>query len=197
MKAVLMSVQPKWCEKIASGEKTIEVRKTRPKVETPFKCYIYCTKAKNKNEEFWIVEPDFVYYANGGVIGEFVCRGMMRPYSNLSLMAKQSCLTIDELNTCSNGKELYGWRIADLKVYDKPRELSEFRTLSMCSQAKYIESDNKWYCTEEHEECACFDYVQVDSGSRGVEDFAYCLCKGHIPLTRPPQSWCYVEELED
>ncbi len=42
-KAVMLSVRPKWCEKIASGEKTIEVRKTRPKLETPFKCYIYCT----------------------------------------------------------------------------------------------------------------------------------------------------------
>ena len=36
MKAVLMSIKPKWCEKIFSGEKTIEVRKTAPK-ETPFK----------------------------------------------------------------------------------------------------------------------------------------------------------------
>lgn len=40
-KAVLISIRPKWCEKIVSGEKTIEVRKTRPKMETPFKCYIY------------------------------------------------------------------------------------------------------------------------------------------------------------
>ena len=43
MKAVLISIRPKWCEKISSGEKTIEVRKTKPKLETPFKCYIYCT----------------------------------------------------------------------------------------------------------------------------------------------------------
>ena len=44
MKAVLISIQPKWVEKIANGEKTIEVRKTRPNLQTPFKCYIYCTK---------------------------------------------------------------------------------------------------------------------------------------------------------
>ena len=43
-KAVMLSIRPKWCEKIASGEKTIEVRKTRPKLETPFKCYIYETQ---------------------------------------------------------------------------------------------------------------------------------------------------------
>lgn len=45
-KAVMLSIRPKWCEKIINGDKTIEVRKTRPKLETPFKCYIYCTKAE-------------------------------------------------------------------------------------------------------------------------------------------------------
>ena len=44
-KAVMLSIRPKWCEKIASGEKTIEVRKTRPKLDTPFKVYIYCTQS--------------------------------------------------------------------------------------------------------------------------------------------------------
>ena len=43
-KSVLISIQPKWCELIANGKKTIEVRKTKPKLETPFKCYIYCTR---------------------------------------------------------------------------------------------------------------------------------------------------------
>lgn len=43
-KAVMLSIRPKWCEKIASGEKTIEVRKTKPKLDTPFKCYIYETQ---------------------------------------------------------------------------------------------------------------------------------------------------------
>ena len=51
-KAVMLSIRPKWCEKIASGEKTIEVRKTKPKLETPFKCYIYCTLPKYPHEDF-------------------------------------------------------------------------------------------------------------------------------------------------
>lgn len=50
-KAVLISIQPKWCELIANGEKTIEVRKTKPKLKPPFKCYIYCT-LKGSNEFF-------------------------------------------------------------------------------------------------------------------------------------------------
>lgn len=53
-KAVLISIRPKWVEKIVSGEKTIEVRKTRPKLDTPFKCYIYCT-LQGCNEFFELI----------------------------------------------------------------------------------------------------------------------------------------------
>lgn len=44
MKAVLISIQPKWCKLILRVKKTVEVRKNRPKAKTPFKVYIYCTK---------------------------------------------------------------------------------------------------------------------------------------------------------
>lgn len=46
-KAVMLSIRPKWCEKICRGEKTVEVRKTRPKLNTPFRVYIYCTRDKH------------------------------------------------------------------------------------------------------------------------------------------------------
>ena len=60
MQSVLISIRPQYCELIASGKKTIEVRKTRPKLETPFKCYIYCTKDKeNTLFKDWI-DPPFV-----------------------------------------------------------------------------------------------------------------------------------------
>ena len=35
-KAVLLSIRPKWCCKIANGEKTAEVRRSRPKIDTTF-----------------------------------------------------------------------------------------------------------------------------------------------------------------
>lgn len=56
MKAVLISIQPKWCAKIASGEKTVEIRKTAPKIEAPFKCYIYCT-----------LPPQEEFFTHGGI----------------------------------------------------------------------------------------------------------------------------------
>ena len=74
-KAVMLSVRPKWCEKIASGEKTIEVHKTRPKINTPFKCYIYCTLPKYPHEDFIATDyPRPQFYGGGKVIGE--CGGL-------------------------------------------------------------------------------------------------------------------------
>ena len=49
-KAVLLSIRPKWCCKIANGEKTAEVRRSRPKIDTPFTCYIYCSKPSRSNQ---------------------------------------------------------------------------------------------------------------------------------------------------
>ena len=75
-KAVMLSIRPKWCEKVASGEKTIEVRKTRPKLKTPFKAYIYCTMpdAKNPHNILELHGADGkIRKANGKVIGEFTC----------------------------------------------------------------------------------------------------------------------------
>lgn len=117
MKSVMISIDPKWCELIASGEKTIEVRKTKPRLETPFKCYIYCTGFK-------------YFYSFGGqkVIGEFVCDRIyeLAPINHAPDDAeKQACLTREEIVNYIRGCG-YGWHISDLKIYDTPKELSEF-----------------------------------------------------------------------
>ena len=77
MKSVLISIQPKYVGLIANGKKTIEVRKTRPNLSTPFKCYIYCTKTKDQS--FYVTKEVFnginaiTGYGKGKVVGEFVC----------------------------------------------------------------------------------------------------------------------------
>lgn len=48
MKHILISIKPEWVEKILNGDKTIEIRKTRPKCELPCKVYIYCTKGNKE-----------------------------------------------------------------------------------------------------------------------------------------------------
>ena len=131
-KAVLISTKPEWCRKIVIREKIIEVRKTKPKIKTPFKCYIYCTK------DNYVMYYDFKFALkcalNGKVIGEFVCDGIVdywRPFSYTSAdcsigLIKFGCLSIDEVWEYGKGKTLYGWHISDLKIYDEPKELSEF-----------------------------------------------------------------------
>ena len=136
-KAVLISIQPKWCELIASGKKTIEVRKTKPKLETPFKCYIYCTQGKGHNDILWCsgVIGKMSDKSNGKVIGEFTC-DVIYQYSNANIeginiseedMKATSCLTCQELidyefssspkDFCMYRVGLYGLHISDLVIY--------------------------------------------------------------------------------
>ena len=141
MRAVMLSVRPQWCELIANGKKTIEVRKTIPKTPTPFKCYIYCTQG----EEKWlagIIGERQSQKLNGKVIGEFVCDKMygiyysMYPHDPLVFeeigtlnrpdLQEKTCLSEIEIDDYLNGNNGFGWHISDLKIYDKPKELSEF-----------------------------------------------------------------------
>lgn len=45
-KAVLISIRPRWTGLILSGEKTLELRRTRPNLTPPFKCYVYCSMGR-------------------------------------------------------------------------------------------------------------------------------------------------------
>lgn len=169
MKAILMSIKPKWCEKIFNGEKTVEVRKTA--LETPFKVYVYETQGATETP--WVDEDgDLIWKGRGQVVGEFVCDRVIKYGYDVISCAKfevngayvkeekrynaGACLSAEEMYEYSNGKTLYGWHITDPKLYDKPKELSEFLT---------------------------------PSGTGGVW--------GNHYLSRPPQSYCYVEEIEE
>lgn len=41
---ILISIKPNYCELIENGKKTLELRKSKPKINTPFKGYIYRTR---------------------------------------------------------------------------------------------------------------------------------------------------------
>ena len=176
-KAVMISIRPKWCEKIASGEKTIEVRKTRPKLETPFKCYIYRTKGTVPH----IINDKWVQMEVGGtVIGEFTCDRIDRltpanePYSIYDIdddYVLQTCLENGALWDYGHGAPLYGWHISNLRIYDTPNELIEFHTWKKCKS-----------CSKSgYESTACI----YDEN-----------CMIPAAITKAPQSWCYVQEME-
>lgn len=174
-KAVMLSIRPKWCEKIANGEKTIEVRKTRPKLETPFKCYIYCTKPKYEHEDFIRTDyPKPQFYGGGKVIGEFTCDRIygLAPLNHApDDVEQQTCLTREEIVRYLGGVG-YGWHISDLVIYDEPKELIEFHTWKKCKS-----------CSKSgYESTACI----YDEN-----------CMIPAAITKAPQSWCYVEVTED
>lgn len=132
MKSVLISIQPKWVEKIANGEKTIEVRKTAPKCEVPFKCYIYETKGKVIGE--FICDKVFLLhpYTYDGGNADRERRKLIQTFEGSSKgneILAATCLTQDEMfDYIGAGNYGYGWHISDLKIYDEPKELSEFFT---------------------------------------------------------------------
>ena len=136
-KAVLISIRPEWCDLIKSGMKTIEVRKSRPNLDTPFKVYIYCTIHGCS----FLVGEKFPLSGNGKIIGEFICDTFVtdRTFGHDPLFNGAACMSEIDAVIYSCQSLIYGWHISDLVVYDKPRELSEFK------------------------------------------------------VTRPPQSWCYVD----
>lgn len=166
--AVLISIRPKWCELIASGKKTIEVRKTRPKIETPFKCYIYQTMTGyvSKSKENDILVPT----TYGKVIGEFVCDGIIvdKTLGHDEMFYTAACLTAAEVAAYCTNDEMYGWHISDLVIYDEPKKLQEF--YGYCNG--YCGSYCKWYS-----QCSISEYS--------------CALN-----CRPPQNWCYVEVSE-
>ena len=178
MKSVIISIQPKWCEKICRkiGEanglpvylKIEELRKSVPK-EVPFTACIYCT-----NSRFDITDIDnlasesvrIVSEGRGKVIGEFVC-DKVNYYPAHSAFAKYSYkdtgVNAEEFIKYRKGKDIYGWHISDLKIYDKPKALSEFK--------KYNRT------------CKFSDLGYAIPNCKTCRD-----CN----LTRPPQSWQYV-----
>lgn len=136
-KAVLISIKPEWCEKIFAGKKTIEIRKSTPKLKPPFKCYIYCTKDGFKSifQDGAAFLSHNAHVCNGKVVGEFVCDHLcqIRVFSDGAIQGyhfnklEDSCLSYDEIaEYIGAGYKGSGWHISNLVLYDKPKELSNF-----------------------------------------------------------------------
>ena len=196
MKSVLISTRPKLVEKIchkigedetgkAIYEKRIEVRKTAPQ-EVPFKCYIYETKGQYV--KFTHGAHTKYGYGRGKVIGEFICDRIICSQAYFDSQGKNHLTNVfpdDIKKTCLDEYDLwdyiagkavkanqmydgYLWHISDLKIYDKPKELSEF-----CIPCK----------------------VSCENCKNPLYFECWCEEKGKKIVTRPPLSWCYVEDI--
>lgn len=205
MKSIIESVSPYLCEKIASGDCKILVKKFAPK-EVPFKEFIYATRPKKfykcgavstSDELLWLAngkvemgdgfkfcaDGDEYQCLNGHVIGEFICDKVYEytfshyeaEYRVTHVEQEAMCLNQPELIQYGKGKTLYGGHISDLKIYDKPKELSEFYTID-----------------ESGSDC-CIACVYHETP---LEEMPCRTCTGERKyLYRPPQSYMYVEEV--
>ena len=167
--AVLISIRPKWCELIASSKKTIEVRKTRPKIDTPFRCYIYETRGYERvgNENLNCIIGG---NGRGKVIGEFVCDEIVRyakygtsnvpsrymkaspggyPATEIHFSSLQ--LSPAELEDYGQGVPLWGWHISDLKIYDEPKPLKQFQIPTTIPARRVRQAPQSWCYIEEVE----------------------------------------------
>ena len=176
MRAVLISIRPEWVARITSSKKTLEVRKNMPKLEQPFKCYIYETQGRTETP--WIDEDGHtIFKGRGQVIGEFVCDRIApivqatEPYGIYDVdddFVAQTGLVNGALWDYGKGATLYGWHISKLEIYDAPKSLSEFRRI----------------CDKECNCDGCAKYW-ANGGDCGINS---------LQIKRPPQSWCYVEK---
>lgn len=176
-KAVLFSIRPEWCAKILSGEKTVELRKTAPDIPTPFKCYIYETKGKTSVP--WMDEDGhMIFKGRGLVVAEFICpevEPFSAPYPAFMeqtdpIFLEKSCLTYWDVHQYLGQRTGKGIHIADLKIYDRPKELGEFK---------------RWNRTEENVPCAHMKWL-----------YEPCETCKECGVRHPPQSYMFVEELK-
>lgn len=187
MKAVMLSLRPQWCEKIFNGEKTIEVRKSRPYIPTPFTVYVYQTK--HKGGKAIVSEVLNSVYGGGKVIGSFVCDRITccqayygesgeKHLTNLfGDEVKRTCLTEHEMFDYIIGKDKkegtgWLWHITEPTLFDKPRDITEFALYGKCA-----------------EDCDEYDICARDSEDGRMS----CKYFKRTFLKRPPQSYCFVE----
>ena len=189
MKAVLLSIRPEWCSRIFSGWKTVEIRKTRPvSLKEPFKCYIYCTKG---TKFFCWKAVDHLYFddralnlfdrrADGMVVGEFICRKI----DTIQRMGIDNNFDYCYLSLNEFGNDDIAIEIQDIKKSLIPKhELNAYGKSAPKLFAWHI-SELKIY-DKPRELRAFTGLLNTRFGVRPVE------------AQRPPQSWCYVEELKD
>ena len=189
MKAILMSIKPRFVAKILNGEKTIEVRK-RFTASYRGRVYIYCTKDKKKhlypvalldkhNKVFkrGYKEDDIdnrANYLNGKVVARFYCDNveeiLVKPNGNYytntlsnNKLLTQSCLSqkeIFEYTKCHISK-ISGCWISDYTIHISDLEIFD-KPKELCGFRKYYRSKG---------------YPQNQSWY----------------LTKTPQSRCYIE----
>lgn len=215
---VLVSIRPKWCELIASRNKTLEVRKTRPKLGAPFKAYIYCTEPRNNNDLGLCRYGDklgLIYKCNysyaktnntpilsGKVIGEFVCDEITEFESEFwDDETYESIKKVVHSEDWDGYPETYYWHVAE---NGEDNNLCKSSCLNWDELRNYIGQGFRAFYGWHISDIVIYDEPKDLSDFYkccGTEDCLECQffkndsceTKNRRVLKRGPQSWCYVE----
>lgn len=197
-KAVLISIRPKWCELIANGSKTIEVRKTMPNIETPFKCYIYCTKPSKKHQTIcgcMVINTDELY--------RHPVKGIKHDWSGELMCLNNDYgeeYTYDESNFL-NGKVI-GEFVCDeffpISVYYSNPNSAKARAFELpltCLTDKEVIDylgNGKQGCGWHISDLKIYENPKELSAFRAWKQTKFGVDTNCV-ITRPPQSWCYID----
>ena len=122
----------------------------------------------------------------GRVVGSFTCDKIEEVYQcNSGWVQEYACICRDHFfdylgiqrgTHFGYDKKAYGWHISDLKIYDKPREIGEFKKENKCYKRGDLDNIGCWERNCLHQELGW--------------------CDGRFSkITRPPQSYMFVEEI--
>lgn len=179
MKKILLSLHPEWCKEIfVTKRKRIEVRKSCPKLELPFEVLVYQTRHKGKSV---VNEVLNMVYGCGKVIGSFVCDTV---YQFITWGAGAACIDSD-------------WNHIPPERVIKETCLTEQQIMDYLERGIGNYEGYGWHITDAN----LFDEPkELGKFIKGCDDMldpqfeSWCgYCPRPCFLTRPPQSWCYIE----
>ena len=161
MKSILMSIQARNNRNIEAGIKRSELRKRIPKCNYPIKVYTYESGFDGRHK----------------VVNEWICNSTTEWRICVGVPAhlpKRACVSVEEIREYSgkNYDNVIEMEISDLKIYDEPKELGEFKKAGFMTEEEWL------YALYPNTHCHYEAWAKK------------------FDITRPPQSWCYVEKLK-
>lgn len=125
MRAVLMSMKKEWWEKMLTGEKTLEVRRSAP-------------RSKDGREFQWPLTVLVYVSGTGGVQGQFTCPGWVKT-NRPEMLVERSCVPLEDLQAYAKGGILCGWFVERVRKYDLPRTLGGYGVKRAPMSWQYID----------------------------------------------------------
>ena len=162
---IIISLCPKWCKLILSGKKTVELRKSRPRIEPPFHVYLYETKA-----------------GKGQVVGECICYKIEKYRADFTSDSCYEDIRRIDVNEDSEEEE---------DVFITSNEFENPNDCYLCKKSKLTFEEIKQYIF--NGKSGFFEFYGWYLAK--VTEYKKARQLSALGLQRAPQSWCYVKEM--